>query len=174
MNANIIDSLVLWFLELFDSIDARAKDGQIYYKSLAEKLRSYSRTIAEYSVESPHYTLLFMLSKASLRCIQLIIENLGSGYLETWTPRDYLEYVLSQNERCSADKIAYATLFLASLSVYSNINGIDINKDNFVDSIKSLLSDIARIDSPYHEIMEDLYSGIKRVAEAALQEKYDQ
>ena len=171
MSLNIIDDIVMWFLELYDDIDRRARDGEVAYKSLGEKFRSYSRSVTESMSESPHEALLFMLSKAGLKCVKRIVGALKTADITLHEPQGYIEEVLKPQE-CSVDKLAYATLFLAALGLYSKVRGIEVDSDALLDAIKGLFSDAARIDSPLQEFFEDLYSGLKRAAEASLSESY--
>ena len=172
MSIDPIGNIVLQFLELYGMIDYRARQEESdYYRALAEKFRSYSRTIAEAVGESPHDALLFMLSKASLSCLSSITERLGSLEGALRDPEWFLGE-LEHSGGCSSDKLAYTVLFLAGLILYSKVEGVEVEASNLLSSVKALLARAADIRSPYQELLEILYSQIKRAAEAAFSEAY--
>lgn len=172
MKQNYIQDIGLWFLELYDIVDYKARSENGFYKELGEKFRSYSRTITESVAESPHDTLLFILSKASLKCVKGIIEVIGSINVLSWEPQRFLEEII-YIKGCDSEKLVYAILFLASLNLYSLIEGVDADLNNLFLLIKDLLSSAASIQSPYQELLESLYSYVKRAAEIVFSESYD-
>lgn len=172
MSLGPIEDITLQFLELYNIVDYRARyDKSKYYTELGEKFRSYSRTIAEAVGESPHDALLFMLSKAGLSCLRSIVERLGPLQGALSDPEWFLGE-LESIQKCGSDKLAYAVLFLAGLILYSRIEGEEVEASNLLSSVKALLALAADMRSPYQELLEELYSQIKRAAEAALPESY--
>ena len=173
MDSDPKSRVVLWFLDLYNLIDYNARmDGELN-KGLADKFRSYSRGLAAMIGESLHEALLFVLSKATLKCIENVVEDIGIADVTSIEPSDFIDGILKKRiAECGADKLVYTTLFLASLTVYSMVEKREISPEHLQGSIRELLGVAARIDSPYQEILEDMYAGVKRAAEAALQDSY--
>ena len=116
--------------------------------------------------------VLHLLSKGTVNCVLRVLFDYGFDI--NGRPSVFLNRIIWEDYCKSSDKLVYATLFSAALTVYSSYKGLNISPvDEVVPAVKDLLSELSDPASPFPSILEELFIGVKKAAEAALSEEYE-
>ena len=169
-----VNEVVTYFLELYHNLNTIASQDSSPAKprDLARRFRAYSRGVSEDLSTSPAMAVLHLLSKGTVNCVLRVLFDYGFDI--HGRPSVFLDRIIWEDYCKSSDKLVYATLFSAALTVYSSYKGFGVSSvDDVVQAIKDLLSELSDPASPFPGILEELFIGVKKAAEAALSEEYE-